>query len=321
MRRRLKAAGAAALIAALAAGCGGGDGGGGAPAATVRVALDFTPNAAHAGIFAATRGGLDRARNVRLVVRQPTASTDSLKLLLSGRAELAVVDVHDLGLARERGEPVVGVGALVQRPLASVIARGRVARPRDLEGGRVGVTGVPSDEAVLRAVVEGDGGDYSRVRRVTIGFSAIPSLAARKVDAATAFWNVEGVALRARGVRTREFRVDDFGAPSYPELVLITTRAELRSHRPEIRRALAALADGTRAALREPGPAVAAVARAAQADRRLVAAELEAIRPALSPPLTLDRRALAAWGAFAVRFGILHRPPDLARAFDTTLAP
>ena len=122
----------------------------------------------------------------------------------------------------------MGVGAIVQRPLAAVIARAGIRRPRDLEGKRVGVTGLPSDEAVLRAVVEADGGDYAKVRRRTIGFSAVPTLLARRVDAVVTFWNAEGVALRERGVRTREFRVDEFGAPRYPELVLATTEETLR---------------------------------------------------------------------------------------------
>ena len=42
--------------------------------------------------------------------------------LAAGRADMAVVDIHDLGLARAAGRDVVGVGALVQRPLAAVIA-------------------------------------------------------------------------------------------------------------------------------------------------------------------------------------------------------
>jgi putative hydroxymethylpyrimidine transport system substrate-binding protein len=144
---------------------------------------------------------------------------------------------------------------------------------------------------------------------------------ARKVAAATAFWSVEGVALRARGVRTHEFRVDDFGAPRYPELVLVANRRELTAHRDTVRRALRALADGTRAALRDPAPAVRAIARAGQADAGLVRAELAAVRPALSPPLRLDRRALRGWAAFDTRFEILRRRPDLARAFDLALAP
>lgn len=313
------AAAALAPVAAALPGCGSG---GGRSLPTVRVALDFTPNAAHAGLFAATEGGRDRAHGVRLAIRQPTASTDSLHLLLARRTDLAVLDIHDLGLARERSQDLVGVGALVQRPLAAVIAAAGVTRPRALEGKRVGVTGLPSDDAVLRSVVEGDGGSFARVRRVTIGFSAVPSLVARKVAAATAFWSVEGVTLRARGVRTHEFRVDDFGAPRYPELVLVARRDELSGQRrAAIRAALAAIVAGTRAALRDPAPAVRAIARAAQAEPSLVRSELAAIRPALSPPLALSSRALNGWAAFDLRFGILRRRPDVARAFDTTLVP
>jgi NitT/TauT family transport system substrate-binding protein/putative hydroxymethylpyrimidine transport system substrate-binding protein len=268
------------------------------------VALDFQPNAVHAGIYASGIG-----------VRVPGSSTDSLKLLASGQAELAVVDIHDLGLARERGEDIVGVGALVQRPLAAVIARAGIRRPRDLEGKRVGVTGLPSDEAVLRAVVEHDGGDYSKLRRTTIGFSAVPSLVAGKVDAVVAFWNAEGVALRQRGVRTREFRVDDYGAPRYPELVLATKRATLRGRPERVDRALAALRHGTIVALANREATIAKLAKVSGADEDLMRAQLAAVAPALVPPIRLDRRALEGWASFDVRFGILEKRPDVARAF------
>ena len=111
-----------------------------------------------------------------------------------------------------------------------MIARDRdaVREPADLEGGEVGVTGLPSDDAVLDSVLEAGGADPDAVRRVTIGFDAVSTLAAGKLDAATAFWNAEGVALRDLGVPTREFRVDDYGAPRYPELILATSAETLR---------------------------------------------------------------------------------------------
>jgi NitT/TauT family transport system substrate-binding protein/putative hydroxymethylpyrimidine transport system substrate-binding protein len=309
-----------ALLAALGAtGCGSSGGSGAGRAVTL--VLDFTPNAAHAGIYEAVARGRDRARGVRITIRQPTASTDSLKLVAIGRAQLAVADIHDLGLARERGEDLVGVGALVQRPLASVIAGADVTRPRQLEGKRVGVTGLPSDDAVLRAVVQGDGGDPRRVREITIGFSAVPSLLARKVAAATAFWSVEGVTLRRRGLATHEFRVDAYGAPRYPELVLVARRDTLRRDPALVRDTLAALAAGTRDALSDRAGAVREVAHASQADPGLVRAELDAIAPALSPPIRLDARVLAAWAAFDHHFGILKRTTDVRQAFDLTLAP
>src|SRR5918997_6801587 len=206
------------------------------PENRMTLALDFQPNAVHAGIYA-TQREVNDGDLLELDVRVPSSSTDSLKLLEAGRADMAVVDIHDLGLAREEGADLVGMGALVQRPLAAVIATPEIRRPRDLEGRRVGVTGLPSDEALLRAVVEHDGGEFDRVDRVTIGFSAVPSMVAGRVDAVVSFWNAEGVALRERGVPTREFRVDDYGAPRYPELVLVTTR-ELIEQEPDLVRAV-----------------------------------------------------------------------------------
>jgi putative hydroxymethylpyrimidine transport system substrate-binding protein len=307
-----------ALAVAALAGCGGGDEEQARPAT---IALDFTPNAVHAPIYAAAREGHDRRHGVRLRIRPPGSAPDSLKLLAAGRADVAVLDIHDLGLARERGSDLVGVGALVQRPLAAIIARADVRRPRELEGRRVGVSGLPSDPAVLRAVMEYDGGDVEKVRQVTIGFAAVPSLIERKVAAVPAFWNAEGVVLRRRGVEIREFRVDDYGAPGYPEVVLLATRRTLRERRELVEGVVAAVADGVRSVLRDPEPAVREIARAGGADERLVRAQLAAVAPAFRPPLVLRRRALERWASFDARFGILKRRPDVERAFDFGLAP
>jgi putative hydroxymethylpyrimidine transport system substrate-binding protein len=307
--------------ALLAGGAGCGDDDERSDAARpVTLALDFQPSAVHAGIYAAVDRDLDRRHGVDLRVRVPSSSTDSLKLLAAGRADASVVDIHDLGLAHDRGADVVGIGALVQRPLAAVIATPDVRRPRDLEGRRVGVTGLPSDDAVLRATVEADGGDFGAVRRTTIGFSAVPSLAAGRVDAVVTFWNAEGVALRRRGVPTREFRVDRFGAPRYPELVIATTGERLADEPELMRDLLAALADGTRAALADRAAAVDAVATASDSDPALVAAQLRAVAPALRPPLVLRPAALDAWARFDARFGILERAPDVSALFHPDLA-
>jgi putative hydroxymethylpyrimidine transport system substrate-binding protein len=291
------------LALACLAGCGGGDSGGAQPRGTI--ALDFQPNAVHAGIYATD-----------LNIRVPAASTDSLKLLAAGRADMSVVDIHDLGLAREAGSDLVGVGALVQRPLAAVIARApEIRRPRDLDGKRVGVTGLPSDNAVLHAIVENDGGDYAHVKKVTIGFSAVPSLIAGKVDAVVAFWNAEGVTLRRRGVPIREFRVDDYGAPRYPELVLVVKRETLRKRRELVDTMLEKIEKGTFDALHDRQATVDELAEASGADKPLMRAQLAAVAPALLPPVSLDPDALEGWAAFDKQFGILREEPDVERAF------
>jgi len=239
--------------------------------------------------------------------------------------DFAILDIHDLGLARERGADIVGVMAVVQRPLAAVIAQPGIETPEDLEGRRAGVTGLPSDDAVLRSVVRGAGGDPRRVRATTIGFEAVEALLARKVAAATATWNVAGVALRERRPEIREFRVDDFGAPRYPELVLTVTRATLEDRPDEIRAVIRALQRGYGATQRDPESAVSAMLdREPGLDRAAVAAQLDAVAPAFTAGVSafgiLDRPRLEAWARWDVEFGILERRPDVGRAFDTGLA-
>jgi putative hydroxymethylpyrimidine transport system substrate-binding protein len=317
------------LVALLAAGCGGARHGGAAttsrPARPATLVLDFTPNAVHAGIYLAHARGYDRSNGVDLRVQVPSSSTDSVKLLLSGRAQFAVLDIHDLAIARQGGRDLVGVMALVERPLAAVLAQPGVARPRDLAGRRAGVTGLPSDDAVLDSIVRGDGGDPARVHRVTIGFDAVPALLARRVDAATAFWNVEGVALHAKRPATREFRVDRFGAPPYPELVLCVSRRTLVGDRPLVRATVAALERGYEQTVKDPQAAVTAlVAGANGLDAATATAQLDAVRAAFTGgephPGVLDPGVLRRWAAWEARFGIVRRPPDVARAFATALS-
>jgi putative hydroxymethylpyrimidine transport system substrate-binding protein len=237
---------------------------------------------------------------------------------------MAILDIHDLGLARQAGNDIVGVMAFVQRPLAAVLAQPAIRSPAALEGERAGVSGLPSDEAVLRSVVAGDGGDPEQVRTTTIGFQAVKALLAGRVAAATAFWNVEGVALRAQRPGIREFRVDEFGAPRYPELVLCVTRATLEDDEPTIRATIRALQRGYGEVQRDPESAVATMAEAEpRLDRDALAAQLDAVAPAFTAGApafgALRPSTLREWAAWDVEFGILDETIDVAEAFDTTL--
>jgi putative hydroxymethylpyrimidine transport system substrate-binding protein len=136
----------------MLAGCGGGAADR-APLPTVVLSHDFVPNAVHAPIFTAVRRERDREHGIRLRIRRPGGGPDVLKLVAAGRVELGVLDIHDLAIAREQGTDLVALAALVARPLAALIARSGIRRPRELEGLVVGVSGLPSDPAFLRAIL------------------------------------------------------------------------------------------------------------------------------------------------------------------------
>jgi ABC-type nitrate/sulfonate/bicarbonate transport system substrate-binding protein len=308
---------AAAFLLVGAAGCGGSGAEPGAPKGAT-VVLDFTPNAVHSGIYAAQADGIYDDAGIDLEVRQPGESTDAPKLLAAGRTEFAILDIHDLGIARERGLDLVGAMPIVQRPLAAVLARGDgpVRRPRDLEGHSVGVTGLPSDEAVVDSEVSADGGDPAAVDEVTIGFNAVSSLAAGKVDAATGFWNAEGVALRRQGVPLRTFKVDEYGAPPYPELILTTTDELLREDPELVRSMVKATAAGYATTVHSPDEALGDLLAANPAlDRAEQRAQLEALLPDLRPA-PFDPAVLKEWAAWDLDHGLLERPLRVSAAFD-----
>ena len=315
------------LTATVVAGCGGQEEQHAqAPAQPepqpVVLSLDFIPNAVHAPIYGAKTAGHDRANGVALEIRKPSGGPDALKLVASGKVDVGVLDIHDLAIARAQGTDLVAIGALVDKPLAALIARPGIERPRDLEGETVGVSGLPSDPAFLKAIFRHDGADYEKVRQVTIGFNAVSRLLSRRVDAVPAFWNAEGVALRQRGFDTQEFRVEEYGAPPYPEVVMITARRTLREKRPLLARTLDALEAGRRETLENPDAAVKTIAKAAETrDLELVRAQLDAVSPIFAEDLRLDRGVLEKWADFDARIGIVERRPDVDRAFDFTLRP
>jgi putative hydroxymethylpyrimidine transport system substrate-binding protein len=322
------AAGLSALV--LLGGCGSSDA---RPSATASapssasLILDFTPNAIHTGIYTALARHYDRRNGISLQVRIPGESTDAVSLLAAGRVNFAILDIHDLAIADAEGHNLVGIMALEQRPLASVIAQPRITSPRALDGQTVGVTGDPSDLAVLRSVVAGAGGKPSTLKTITIGYDAVPDLVAGRVAAATAFWNDEGVQLSGRRPPFHVFRVEDYGAPSYPELIVCATSAELRRDPTLARRVVRTLVDGYDYLLQHPQAGERALESqvsglSSTAVNQQLAAELPAFLPTGGGAYgALEPTVLSAWAKWEVKFGIVKRRPDVATMFDRSFLP
>lgn len=316
--RSLVALLATAACLSLVQACGGAEPD--APRAReVSLTLDFRPNAVHTALYAAEGSGAFDANRIEMGIRQPGSSSDSAKLLASGRTDLAIMDIADLALARSKGAPLIAIGEIVRTPLAAVIiGPGETGRPRDdLSGATVGVTGVPSDDLVLETVLRAQGLTPSEVRRVSVGYGAIGALSAGRLDAATSFWNSEGVELRRAGVPTIELRVDRFGAPVYPQLLLVAREDDLRAD-PELAcSVLSGLAAGNRLTLSQPDRALSFLLDSNPAlDRDAQDAELRALLDASAIPRSgrPDRQAVTGWIEWAAAGGLLDSDPqDLTR--------
>jgi putative hydroxymethylpyrimidine transport system substrate-binding protein len=319
----------ALAVAAFALGsCGGGDEegddtGSGRAALPERtdatLVLDFVPNAVHTGIYCALANGYYEQNNVELEIIEPTSTSDTLKLIDQGRAAFGIADGIDVGQQIDRGLGAKAIMALVQRPLGGVITleESEIRSPSELEGRTVGVTGVPSDEAVLDTVVSDDGGDPDDVDEVTIGFNTVPALQSGRVDAITGFPPADGTALEERGEAVRSFRLDEWGGPRYPGLVVFSTR-ETIDRDPALMRAFAdATLRGYEDTLAEPQRCLdALVDQVPELDEHLAAVQLDAYLPLFEAGQdrygVLRTEALEELSRFLRATGLARRPitPD-----------
>jgi putative hydroxymethylpyrimidine transport system substrate-binding protein len=265
-RRRLVLAVLAVLLALGLAACGEKkETTGEAPTERVDLVLDYLPNADHAGIYAAIEKHEFRSAALDVKLRTPSDPSAPLKLLASGKADLAISYEPELLLARARGAKLVSIGALVQRPLTSIISLGKraIRRPAQLEGKRVGTAGIPYQEAYLKTILEDAGADPDSVRPINVGFNLVPALLTKRADAVLGmFWNVEGVQLARQDKDPVILRMDEVGVPTYNELVIVAREADVRSRGPVLRRFMRALARGHEQLRKNPDVGVDALVKA-----------------------------------------------------------
>ncbi|MBW3607167.1 MAG: ABC transporter substrate-binding protein [Actinobacteria bacterium] len=213
----------------------------------VDLVLDYLPNADHAGIYAAIDSGEFEQAGLDVTLRTPSDPSAPLKLLAAARSDLAISYEPELLLARAQGAKLVSIGALVQRPLTSIVSIGKdaIRRPAQLEGKKVGTAGIPYQDAYLETILKRAGADPASVRSINVGFNLVPALLTERVDAVLGmFWNVEGVQLRMQDKKPVILRMDEVGVPTYNELVIVAREADVRSRGPVLRRFMRALALG-----------------------------------------------------------------------------
>ena len=250
--------------------------------------LDFFPNADHAGIYAAQGQGHFRQAGLDVKIRQPSDPATVLKQVSAGKTDLAISYEPQVLAARDQGQRVVAVGALVQERLTSIISlpRAKIRRPADLKGKTVGTAGIDYQEAFLNTIALEADVSTDSIRRRNVGFGLQPALISRKVDATLGgFWNYEGVDLRLKKRRPQIIRVQRAGVPRYDELVLVANEDALERDGGRIRAFLGALARGTRDLRRDPETGIKPLLRADKGlDARLQRASVKVTLPLFSPP-------------------------------------
>jgi putative hydroxymethylpyrimidine transport system substrate-binding protein len=289
MKSRLTHVALALLLltsAALLASCGEKSEEVNAQAESFDLTLDFYPNPDHIGIYEAEKLGYLSDAGLDVNIEAPSDPAAPIKQVAAGRTDLAISYEPEVLLAREQGLDVIAVGALVKRPLTSLIwlKKSPIKRLSDLGGKTIATAGIPYQDAYLKAILARANLSPSDVKTVNVGLNLLPALLGGRAQAMLGgFSNVEGVDLRLRGKGPTVTPVDQLGVPTYDELVFVAQGERLRDDPEPIQLFLAALARGQAAAEGHPRQATdALLEQNKDLDPKLTEAEVQATLPALS---------------------------------------
>ena len=214
------------LLMLLVVGCGGK---GEKPAEkkldTVDVVLDWYPNAIHCFLYNAIEKGYFEEEGIKVNIHFPSNASDPMALPAAKKADIGIYYLHHLVMARANENiPITSIGAITQKPLNVIIAlkENNIKRAKDLEGKTIGYSGGPLTEESLKAMVEFDGGDPSKVNVIDVGFELLTSMITKQVDATIGgLVNHEVPVMEEKGLPVDYFYCTEYGMPNYYEELFV----------------------------------------------------------------------------------------------------
>jgi ABC-type nitrate/sulfonate/bicarbonate transport system substrate-binding protein len=188
--------------------------------ATVRLALDWTPNTNHTGFYVAQAKGWYDEAGISLDVL-PYGGTAPETILAAHQAECGISFQDSMTFAVAAGAPIVSVMAILQHTAQdiAVLASSDITRPKQLDGLTYAGFGYPNEVPTLQAVIRADGGK-GEFDTVTLDTAAYEALYAKRADFVITFSAWEGIEAGQRGIDLRTFKFTDYGFPDFYQVVL-----------------------------------------------------------------------------------------------------
>lgn len=243
---------AGALAVAGLAGCGGSDDDAkttsaaatkGTPA-KVSIALDWTPNTNHTGVYVAQKLGYYADAGVDVQVL-PYASTAPETLVSAGKADFGFSYQAGTTYARASGQDVVSVFAATQKNSLelAVKADSGITSPKALDGRTYAGFGTPDEKPQIDYVIKKDGGK-GEFKNVTLSTSAYEAVYAGKADFTLSYATWEGIEAQRKNKPLRGFKLTDYGFPESYAALIVSSDRYLQAHPDVAKKFLAATQKG-----------------------------------------------------------------------------
>lgn len=233
----------------------------------ITVCLDWTPNTNHTGFFVADKLGYYEEAGLKVSIVQPPEDGAEL-MTASGQAQFGISFQDSLAAIYASDEPmgITAVSAVVQHNTSGVISRkGEGAHtPKGLEGKRYSTWNGPIELAIMKNVMENDGGDFEKLSLIpNVVTNEAEALRNKDTDAIWIFYAWAGVACEVAGLDFDYFDFIDIDPVfDYYTPVIIANNKYLQENPDEAKAFLQATKKGYEYAVENPEKAAGILIKA-----------------------------------------------------------
>lgn len=243
--------------------------------------LDWTPNTNHTGLYVAEEKGYFEDEGLDVEIVQPPEDGASA-LVASGKAQFGI-DFQDSiapAFASDSPLPVTAVATLIQHNTSGIISRKGegMDRPKGMEGKTYATWDMEVEKAMIKNVVEADGGDYSKINMVPSNVTdEVTALKSKQVDAIWVYYAWGGIATEVKDLPTDYFAFKDINPVfDYYTPVIVANNDFLKEEPDTAKAFLSAVKKGYEDAIADPKAAADILCKAApELDKELVLASQE----------------------------------------------
>lgn len=269
MKKKLLAVLLAAVTALTISGCGTNNNDSSkASSQKITFVLDWTPNTNHTGLYVAKEKGYFSEAGIDVEIVQ--APENGAEVLVgSKKAQFGISFQDTLASSFDKADqiPITAVAAVIQHNTSGIIARKGegLDHPKGLMGKKYATWGQPIEQAMIKDVVEQDGGDFSKVELIPEYIDDEASaLKAKSIDAIWVYYAWGGIATEVAGLDTDYFAFKDINpAFDYYTPVIIANNEYLTENPKQTKAFLSALKKGYEDAIEDPEGAADILLKAA----------------------------------------------------------
>ncbi|HEX3640555.1 MAG TPA: ABC transporter substrate-binding protein [Ktedonobacteraceae bacterium] len=223
----------------------------------ISLALDWTPNTNHTGIYVAQQQGLYAQQRLALTLLPYSANTTPEALVSSGKADFGMSFEQNVATARAAGEDVVSIAAIIQHDTSIFIAskNSQIQRPAQFAGKRYATFGGPFESNIIQKMIKCDGGADTNFQSITVNLGILDAVKHGQADFSWGFLGWEGIEAQRQHLDVVTFPPTAYCVPDNYSPVIITSHRLIHQHPDEVRKFMAATSRGYTYAIQHPDAA------------------------------------------------------------------